>query len=226
MRTPICISRDAACNIRRSSTTSSTEASSGGAGDSEQQLLAEGEIWQLCAGAKAVFLRQPNLLELDAPINVRGDMHGQFRDLIRILQELGAERVRGRRGTQHRRGGHRREVEVVDPLQVPQRLVPRHHDVATYPIQLDSLHHASWLSPGAGRRRNTLGTGSADELCDGAVGGSRRAGAAQEVEAAELSPTAAVAPAATAPVPGGGGALAHGGAHARGGGGARARRSP
>ncbi|KAK8452524.1 hypothetical protein SEVIR_5G123351v4 [Setaria viridis] len=107
MRTPICISRDAACNIRRSSTTSSTEASSGGAGDSEQQLLAEGEIWQLCAGAKAVFLRQPNLLELDAPINVRGDMHGQFRDLIRILQELGAERVRGRRGTQHRRSKRR-----------------------------------------------------------------------------------------------------------------------
>jgi serine/threonine-protein phosphatase PP1 catalytic subunit len=55
----------------------------------QQQLLAEGVIRQLCAGAKAVFLRQPNLLELDAPLNVCGDVHGQFRDLVRILQELG-----------------------------------------------------------------------------------------------------------------------------------------
>lgn len=35
-------------------------------------VLAEGEIRQLCAGARDVFMRQPNLLELDAPINICG----------------------------------------------------------------------------------------------------------------------------------------------------------
>jgi serine/threonine-protein phosphatase PP1 catalytic subunit len=35
-------------------------------------LLLEGEIRQLCSGAKDVFMRQPNLLELDAPINLCG----------------------------------------------------------------------------------------------------------------------------------------------------------
>ncbi|CAL4936798.1 unnamed protein product [Urochloa decumbens] len=57
---------------------------------SHQQQLAEGEIRQLCAATKAVFLRQPNLLELDAPLTVCGDLHGQFRDLVRILQQEGA----------------------------------------------------------------------------------------------------------------------------------------
>ncbi|CAN6286340.1 unnamed protein product [Urochloa humidicola] len=56
----------------------------------QQQQLAEGEIRQLCAAAKSVFLRQPNLLELDAPLTVCGDLHGQFRDLVRILQQEGA----------------------------------------------------------------------------------------------------------------------------------------
>lgn len=34
--------------------------------------LIESEIRQLCITAKEVFLRQPNLLELEAPINVCG----------------------------------------------------------------------------------------------------------------------------------------------------------
>ncbi|XP_062213103.1 serine/threonine-protein phosphatase PP1 isozyme 3-like [Phragmites australis] len=54
----------------------------------QQQLvqLAEEEIRQLCAAAKDVFMRQPNLLQLDAPINVCGDVHGQYRDLLRIFE--------------------------------------------------------------------------------------------------------------------------------------------
>lgn len=51
--------------------------------------LAEGEIRQLCAGAKEVFMRQPNLLELDAPIKICGDVHGQYRDLLRIFDAGG-----------------------------------------------------------------------------------------------------------------------------------------
>ncbi|BFG36661.1 hypothetical protein CerSpe_229350 [Prunus speciosa] len=48
--------------------------------------LIESEIRQLCMTAKEVFLRQPNLLELEAPINVCGDIHGQYPDLLRLFE--------------------------------------------------------------------------------------------------------------------------------------------
>ncbi|KAB2630377.1 serine/threonine-protein phosphatase PP1-like [Pyrus ussuriensis x Pyrus communis] len=48
--------------------------------------LTESEIRQLCITAKQVFLRQPNLLELEAPINVCGDIHGQYPDLLRLFE--------------------------------------------------------------------------------------------------------------------------------------------
>ncbi|CAN6581694.1 unnamed protein product [Malus baccata var. baccata] len=48
--------------------------------------LTESEIRQLCIIAKEVFLRQPNLLELEAPINVCGDIHGQYPDLLRLFE--------------------------------------------------------------------------------------------------------------------------------------------
>ncbi|VAI63415.1 unnamed protein product [Triticum turgidum subsp. durum] len=47
--------------------------------------LSEAEIRHLCVTAKAIFLAQPNLLELEAPINVCGDIHGQFSDLLRLF---------------------------------------------------------------------------------------------------------------------------------------------
>ncbi|CAK9143826.1 unnamed protein product [Ilex paraguariensis] len=48
--------------------------------------LAESEIRHLCINAKDVFLSQPNLLELEAPINVCGDIHGQYPDLLRLFE--------------------------------------------------------------------------------------------------------------------------------------------
>lgn len=39
---------------------------------SQQVQLGEGEIRQLCGAAKDVFMRQPNLLQLDAPIKIAG----------------------------------------------------------------------------------------------------------------------------------------------------------
>ena len=44
----------------------------------------------------------------------------------------------------------------------PSLAAPPSVAAATYPIQLDSLHHAASLSAGGGRRRNASGTGSAD----------------------------------------------------------------
>lgn len=51
--------------------------------------LAESEIRQLCMVARDVFLTQPNLLELEAPINVCGDIHGQYPDLLRLFESGG-----------------------------------------------------------------------------------------------------------------------------------------
>lgn len=48
--------------------------------------LSEGEIGQLCYVSKDIFLRQPNLLELEAPVKICGDIHGQYSDLLRLFE--------------------------------------------------------------------------------------------------------------------------------------------
>ncbi|KAK4775305.1 hypothetical protein SAY86_010240 [Trapa natans] len=52
------------------------------------QLL-ESEINQLCLASKDIFLQQPNLLELEAPIKICGDIHGQYSDLLRLFEHGG-----------------------------------------------------------------------------------------------------------------------------------------
>lgn len=49
----------------------------------------EGEIVALCGAAREVFLGQPPLLELGAPLKVCGDTHGQFADLLRLFNRGG-----------------------------------------------------------------------------------------------------------------------------------------
>ncbi|KAL5727223.1 protein-serine/threonine phosphatase [Ranunculus cassubicifolius] len=51
-----------------------------------QVNLTEAEIKQLCMTSREVFLSQPNLLELEAPIKVCGDVHGQYTDLLRLFE--------------------------------------------------------------------------------------------------------------------------------------------
>ena len=48
--------------------------------------LTEAEIKWLCSTSKEIFVSQPVLLELEAPIKICGDVHGQFYDLLRILE--------------------------------------------------------------------------------------------------------------------------------------------
>ncbi|XP_057439341.1 serine/threonine-protein phosphatase PP1 [Lotus japonicus] len=52
----------------------------------KQVQLSESEIRQLCVNARQIFLSQPNLLELRAPIRICGDIHGQYQDLLRLFE--------------------------------------------------------------------------------------------------------------------------------------------
>lgn len=61
----------------------------GRSGGGRQVQLSESEIRQLCIESKRLFLSQPNLLKLHAPINICGDLHGQFLDLLRIFEHGG-----------------------------------------------------------------------------------------------------------------------------------------
>ena len=52
--------------------------------------LSESEIKQLCAASKEIFLSQPNLLELEAPIKICGNnLHRLIRLFLRAGRRLG-----------------------------------------------------------------------------------------------------------------------------------------
>lgn len=51
--------------------------------------LSETEIRGLCFKSRELFLRQPILLELAAPVNIVGDVHGQYGDLLRVFEAGG-----------------------------------------------------------------------------------------------------------------------------------------
>ena len=49
------------------------------------QLL-ESEVRALCIKSRELFLSQPILLELEAPLKICGDIHGQYYDLLRLFE--------------------------------------------------------------------------------------------------------------------------------------------
>ncbi|KAF6001662.1 Ran GTPase gsp2 [Cyanidiococcus yangmingshanensis] len=50
-----------------------------------QVSLVEDEIKWLCFETRRILLEQPMLLEIEAPVKVCGDIHGQYQDLLRLF---------------------------------------------------------------------------------------------------------------------------------------------
>jgi len=46
-------------------------------------------VMAICGRAREVFMEQPMLLELEAPLSLCGDVHGQYHDLLRIFEHGG-----------------------------------------------------------------------------------------------------------------------------------------
>ena len=55
----------------------------------EQGRLELSDAIELIERARAVMMREPNVLRLDAPVIAVGDIHGQFFDLLNLLEEGG-----------------------------------------------------------------------------------------------------------------------------------------
>jgi len=51
--------------------------------------IPEPQLKALCLAARGVFLSQSALLELEAPLKICGDVHGQYHDLLRIFEHGG-----------------------------------------------------------------------------------------------------------------------------------------
>jgi len=52
----------------------------------EHVNLTEWEIENLCIEARDIFMNQPVMIEVDAPIKICGDVHGQYYDLLSLFE--------------------------------------------------------------------------------------------------------------------------------------------
>lgn len=52
----------------------------------KKNLLAESVIEAICAKTKELLMQESNVVHIQAPVTVVGDIHGQFFDLIEIFK--------------------------------------------------------------------------------------------------------------------------------------------
>ncbi|ETO25970.1 hypothetical protein RFI_11167 [Reticulomyxa filosa] len=51
--------------------------------------LDESDVDLLCQQSRDIFIKQPVFLELEPPIKIVGDIHGQYYDLLRLFEYSG-----------------------------------------------------------------------------------------------------------------------------------------
>ncbi|ODN06549.1 Serine/threonine-protein phosphatase PP2A catalytic subunit [Orchesella cincta] len=56
----------------------------------DSKPLLERDVERLCKMAKVIFAEEPNIVEVKTPVTVCGDIHGQYKDLLRIFQMGGS----------------------------------------------------------------------------------------------------------------------------------------
>jgi serine/threonine-protein phosphatase PP1 catalytic subunit len=61
----------------------------GGLSGRQAACVPQKDVMALLRKMKEVFLAQPMLLELTAPLKIVGDIHGQYKDLLRLFEECG-----------------------------------------------------------------------------------------------------------------------------------------
>ena len=54
-----------------------------------KELLAESVIEAICAKTKEMLMKESNVVHIQAPVTVVGDIHGQFFDLLEIFNISG-----------------------------------------------------------------------------------------------------------------------------------------
>jgi len=52
----------------------------------KQVQIPEGQVRALCTANRDIFISQPAFLELEAPLKICGDIHGQYHDLLRLFE--------------------------------------------------------------------------------------------------------------------------------------------
>ncbi|KAL1232975.1 Serine/threonine-protein phosphatase 4 catalytic subunit [Trichinella spiralis] len=50
------------------------------------ELISENEVKQLCSKAREILAEESNVQQIDAPVTVCGDIHGQFYDLKELFK--------------------------------------------------------------------------------------------------------------------------------------------
>lgn len=55
----------------------------------QRQRLTEGELKELVFRIQAIFVTEPNVIQVPIPAQVCGDLHGQFYDVLKLLQTGG-----------------------------------------------------------------------------------------------------------------------------------------